>query len=134
MESLVSQTLSWRESTVTAVCRNTIVTCQFCVCYSREFQSMVWLILYHQVNPTLIQQNQTTSPLVLMQVSMNGVQQKLKSQVIACWVILRLPFLVQIFENLFFKKIYSQYIRVSKGMDPDQRSQIVGGDLGPNCL
>ena len=36
--------------------------------------------------------------------------------------------------NFFFKDSFRNIIRVSDNLDPDQDQQIVGPDLGPNCL
>ena len=34
----------------------------------------------------------------------------------------------------FFKNSFTNSIRVSNNLDPDQDRQVVGPDLGPNCL
>ena len=38
------------------------------------------------------------------------------------------------FKINFFKNIFSNTIRVSNSLDPDQARQNVGPDMGPNCL
>ena len=40
-----------------------------------------------------------------------------------------------IFQKYFFsKKYFRNSIRVSNGLDPDQKQHSVGPDLGPNCF
>ena len=53
----------------------------------------------------------------------------------ACWVIFQAVIAVcWLFEKIFLKNYFSNTIRVSNGLDPDQDWCSVGPDLGPNCL
>ena len=38
------------------------------------------------------------------------------------------------FQNQLFQKKFSNTIRVSNSLDPDQAQYFVGPDLGPNCV
>ena len=52
---------------------------------------------------------------------------------IACWVIFHN--FVAVFSRLsFLKNSFTNSIRVSNCLDPDQDRPFVGPDLGPNCL
>ena len=57
------------------------------------------------------------------------------TKLLACWVIVHAYVVICLFSKLHFSKSsFSNAIRVSNGLDPDQDRRFVSPDLGPNCL